>query len=219
MSLRRVRVAGKRRRARRPHRRAALLLGLTGSVAMGKSTAAALLRGLGIPVFDADASVHTLMGPKGRATAAIARHFPTAVNAAGVDRKALGAQVFGDPKALAALEAIIHPLVQRERMRFLARAGRKKVIAFDIPLLFEGAGPAAYDAVLVVSAPAFLQRKRALARPGMTAEKFAGMRARQWSDAKKRQAADAVIPTSLGKRETLRRIKQFLALRTGRTKF
>lgn len=219
MCSKRVKVAGLRRRARRRARRRGLILGLTGSVAMGKSTAAQFLKSLGIPVFDADAAVHRMMGATGIATAEIAKRFPGVVGSRGVDRKALGAKVFADPKALAALEAIVHPLVQKERAAFLARAGRKKVVAFDIPLLFEGAGPDLYDAVVVVSAPEFLQRQRALARPGMTAEKLKAVRARQWPDSKKRQAADAIVPTSLGKRETLTRLKQFLTLRTGRTKF
>lgn len=219
MCSRRVNVAGKRRHMRRRTRRNGLVFGLTGSVAMGKSTTAHLLRSLGIAVFDADAAVHELMSAKGKATAVIAKRFPGVVTALGVDRKALGAKVFGDPKALDALEGIIHPLVQKERAAFLARTGRKKVVALDIPLLFEGAGADHMDGVIVVSAPEFLQRQRALARPGMTIEKLDALRARQWPDAKKRQAADAIIPTSLGKRETLRRLQQFLALRTGRTKF
>lgn len=219
MSSRRVKVAGKRRRSRRRTPARGLILGLTGSVAMGKSTVAQMLRSLGIPVFDADATVHALMGPRGKASALIAKKFPGVVGAGGVDRQRLGARVFANPAALKDLEAIVHPLVQKERAVFLARAGRKKVVALDIPLLFEGSGPAHMDAVLVVSAPDFLQRQRALARPGMTVDKLNAVRARQWPDSKKRQAADAILPTSLGKRETLRRLKQFLTLWTGRSKF
>ena len=176
---------------------------------MGKSTVAALLKSLGIPVFDADAAVHRLMGAHGKATRAVAKRFPDAVGAKGVDRKILGAKVFGDARALADLEAIVHPLVQNERRHFLTHA-RRPVVALDIPLLFEGNAHHIYDAVVVVSAPAFLQRQRALARPAMTPERLAGILARQWPDARKRAAADAVIPSGLGKRETLRRLKQFL---------
>jgi dephospho-CoA kinase len=181
---------------------------------MGKSTAAGFLKGLGIPVFDADAAVHGHMGPKGKATQAIAQHFPDTVGPRGVDRKALGARVFGDRAALQALERIVHPLVGEDRTKFLARAAqaRRPIVAIDVPLLFEGRGPDEYDAVVVVSAPAFLQRQRALARPGMTAERLSGILARQWSDVRKRRHADAVIPTGLGKRETLRRLRQFLTL-------
>ena len=212
MSLRRVKLTRPRRRSRRG--RAGLVIGLTGSIAMGKSTAATFLKRLGIPVFDADAAVHSHMKPGGKATRAIAARFPGTVGPKGVDRKALGALVFGDKDALRDLERITHPLVSADRSRFLAHAAiaRRPIVAIDVPLLFEGAGPRAYDAVIVVSAPAFLQRQRALARPGMTPARLAGTLARQWPDARKRRYADAVIPTGLGKRETLRRLRQFLTL-------
>jgi dephospho-CoA kinase len=185
---------------------------------MGKSTAAALLRDLGVPVFDADAAVHDLLGAKGKAFKAVVARFPGAGGPKGIDRKAVGAKVFADPKALRDLEAILHPLVRFEREQFLRRAklGREEVVALDIALLFECCGQNMVDAVVVISAPAFLQRQRAMARPAMTAERFEGILARQWPDARKRAAADVVIPSSLGKRETLRRLKIMLTLVAGR---
>ena len=200
-----------RRRSPR-HRRPPLVVGLTGSIAMGKSTAAAAARFLKIPVFDSDAVVHRLLGPNGAATKQIAKKFPQVVNEKGVDRAALGNIVFADKAALRELEAITHPLVRRERERFfqLIRAHRKPLIIDDIPLLFEASRERAFDYVVVVSAPAFLQRQRALRRPGMTASKLEGVLARQVPDHLKRFRADIVIPSGLGKRETLQRIRRFL---------
>lgn len=209
---------------RRRQRRAIdkpVTLGLTGSIAMGKSTAAAFLRYLGLPVFDADATVHKLLGPNGAALGPLAGRFPGLVGVAGVDRAKMGALVFADPKALADLEGIVHPLVHKARRRFIraAAARRVPVVALDVPLLFEGKYHRDYDLVAVVTAPAFLQKQRALRRPGMTAQKFKGVLARQMSDARKRALADAIIPTGAGKRETLRRLKQLLRVaRTGRKK-
>ena len=200
-----------RRRSRR-HRRPPLVVGLTGSIAMGKSTAAAAARFLKIPVFDSDAVVHRLLGPKGLATKQIAKIFPKVVSENGVDRTALGNIVFVDKAALRDLEAITHPLIRRERLRFfqLVRAHRKSLVIDDIPLLFEGSRERAFDFVIVVSAPAFLQRQRALRRAGMTESKLAGILARQVPDHVKRFHADVVIPSGLGKRETLQRIRRFL---------
>ena len=202
------------------HRGPSLVIGLTGSVAMGKSTIAAFFKHLGIPVFDADHVVHLLLGPKGKALKAVAARFPGVVGVTGVDRKALGAQVFADSTALKDLEAIVHPLVRDDRQRFLQRAGlaRHPIVVLDIPLLFEGQTQAICDLVIVVSAPSFLQRQRALARPGMTPARLQSILARQWSDARKRAAADVVIPSGLGKRETLRRLKQTLKLLKARRK-
>lgn len=198
-----------------------VILGLTGSIAMGKSTAGAFLRHLGLPVFDADAVVHKLLGPSGAALGPLAARFPGLVGAAGVDRAKMGALVFADPTALADLEGILHPLVHRARGRFIRAAASRRapIVALDVPLLFEGKYHHDYDLVAVVTAPAFLQKQRALRRPGMTAQKFKGVLARQMSDAQKRARADAIIPTGLGKRETLRRLKQLLRVaRTGRKK-
>jgi dephospho-CoA kinase len=205
--------------SRRPpprQRRIFRTLGLTGSIAMGKSTAAAMLRRLGLPVIDADAAVHALLAPSGAAVVQVLARFPGVRGKdGGVDRTALGAQVFSDPTALKDLEAILHPMVSATRQRDLRRAGlrRARWLVLDVPLLLEGRGHRAADAVMVVSAPAFLQRQRALARPGMTAAKLAGVLARQMPDAEKRRRADIVIPTGLGKRETLRRIVRFLKVR------
>ncbi len=209
-----------RRIRKRRHNSQPLTLGLTGSIAMGKSTAAAFLRHLGLKVFDADAVVHTLLGPGGAALAPLALRFPGLVGPAGVDRGKMGALVFADRKALADLEAILHPLVDKARARFIRMAAlrRAPVVALDVPLLFEGRGRHGYDLVAVVSAPAFLQKQRALRRPGMTPEKFAGALARQMPDARKRAAADVVIPTGLGKRETLRRLRRLLTLARTRRK-
>jgi len=220
MSSRRVKIAGTRRGPRRARRRGPVLIGLTGSIAMGKSTTANFLKSLGVLVFDADASVHVFMGPKGKALAALKQRFPGVVGAQGVDRKALGALVFADRQALRDLEAIIHPLVREDRERFLknARLRRHPVVALDIPLLFEGKNHSAFDLVVVVSAPAFLQRQRALARPAMTPRRLEGILAQQWPDARKRAHADIIIPSGLGKRETLRRLKQFLKVRKLKTR-
>ncbi len=212
--MRRVKLTAGRRVLRHRRQRPTLVIGLTGSIAMGKSTAAALLKQLGIPVFDADAVVHRLLGPGGKALPAIAKRFPGVVGKGGVDRKALGAKVFADAGALKDLEAITHPLVGEARGHFLAQAGLRRdgIVALDVPLLFEGTTRHLYDAVVVVSAPAFLQRQRALARAAMTPARLKGILARQWPDARKRAQADAVIPSSLGKRETLRRLQQVLTL-------
>lgn len=179
------------------------VIGLTGSIAMGKSTTAAMLRRLGIPVHDADAAVHRLTAPKGRAVAAIAARFPGVVDETGaVDRRLLGPRVFKDPKELKALEAILHPLVKDEEKRFMQRQYREKrrLVVLDIPLLFETRGQGRCDAVWVVSAPRLLQTQRVLRRPGMTGDRLAAVRARQIPDAEKRRRADLVIPTGLGRR-------------------
>lgn len=199
---------------RRRHRGGPVTVGLTGSIAMGKSTAAGFLRHLRIPVFDADAVVHDLLGPGGEALGALEARFPDAVGPAGVDRAKMGALAFSDPRALADLERIVHPLVHKARRRFLRAAAlrRRPVVALDVPLLFEGGDLSPYDLVAVVSAPGFLQKQRALRRPGMTAEKLDGILDRQISDYRKRRLADTVIPSGLGRHETLRRLKRMLKL-------
>ena len=148
------------------------ILGLTGSIGMGKSAVAAMFRGLGVPVFDADAAVHELQGPGGACIDPIERAFPGTTGPAGVDRQKLGAAVFGNPAALRQLELIVHPEVAELRRTFLADNAAAPLIVFDIPLLFEKASSHGLDAVLVVSAPAAMQRERVLVRPGMTPEKF-----------------------------------------------
>jgi dephospho-CoA kinase len=164
------------------------ILGLTGGIAMGKSTAARQLRRLGLPLHDADAAIHRLYGPRGAALAAVARRFPEAIVDGRVDRQKLGQLVFGKPEALKALERILHPLVRRETLAFLQRQARRRrpLAVLDIPLLFETGGEAFCDYVVTVSAPAFLQRQRALARRGMTPAKLAAILARQTPDSEKR---------------------------------
>lgn len=190
------------------------VLGLTGSIGMGKSTAAAALRREGVPVHDADAAVHRLLGRGGAAVAAVEAAFPGVTGDGAVDRQALGRRVFGDPAALARLEAILHPLVQRATRRFLARArrARRPLAVLDIPLLFETGGDRRCDAVIVVSAPRFVQRARVLKRRGMTPDRLAGIEGRQMPDAQKRRRADVVVPTGLDRRTALRALRQVLKL-------
>ncbi len=198
------------------------VLGLTGCIGMGKSAAARALRRLGVPVHDADAAVHRLMGPGGGAVAAVGRAFPGIVADGAVDRAALGRRVFDNPAALARLEAILHPLVQRSEQRFLrgASARREPVAVLDIPLLFETSGERRCDAVIVVSAPRFVQEARVLRRKGMTAARLLAVRARQMPDAEKRRRADFVVRTGLDKRTTLRRLAAIVRVMTepGRTR-
>ncbi len=181
---------------------APFVLGLTGSIGMGKSAVAAMLRDLGVPVFDADAAVHALQGPDGALLAPIEAAFPGTTGPGGVDRGKLGSAVFGDKAALARLEAIVHPAVGALRAEFLAATVGAPLIVFDIPLLFEKGSANQVDAVAVVSAPAAMQRARVLARAGMTPEKFAQILALQVPDAQKRARADHVIDTGTSLVET-----------------
>ncbi|WP_198369041.1 dephospho-CoA kinase [Roseomonas rosulenta] len=178
-----------------------IILGLTGGIGMGKSTATATLRRLRIPVFDADATVHRLQARGGRAVAAIAATFPGSVPDGRVDREALRRAVLSDAAALKRLEAIVWPLVRDEERRFLARSrrGGARVVVLDVPLLFENAGEARVDQVIVVSAPLAVQRARVLRRPGMTADRFAAIHARQMPDGQKRRRADHVVRTGLSR--------------------
>ena len=172
-----------------------LTIGLTGSIGMGKSTVAAMFADAGVPVFDADAAVHRLQDAGGRVVAAIEAAFPGTTGPAGVDRARLGAAVLGDDAAMVRLEAIVHPAVGEERARFLADNAAAPLVVFDIPLLFETGGDQLVDRVVVVIADAAVQHARVLARPGMTAQKFAAIRARQTPDDVKRARADYVIAT------------------------
>ena len=171
------------------------VLGLTGSIGMGKSTVAGMLRDLDVPVFDADATVHALQGPDGALLPRIEAAFPGSTGPRGVDRPKLGAMVFGDPARLAQLEAIVHPAVAEIRRTFLRDHADRPLVVLDIPLLFEKGGAPGIDAVAVVSAPAEVQRARVLARPGMTEDKFAQILALQVPDAEKRARADFVLDT------------------------
>lgn len=175
------------------------VLGLTGSIGMGKSATAALFAQRGVPVHDADAAVHTLYGPGGAAAEAIGREFLGTLDAqGGVDRAALREAVLGDAARLKRLEALVHPLVRRESEAFLARNAEAPLVVLDIPLLYETGGEGRCDAVAVVSAPAAIQRERVLARPGMTEAAFAAILAKQMPDAEKRARADYVIDTGSG---------------------
>ena len=191
------------------------ILGLTGSIGMGKSAVAAMFRGLGVPVFDADAAVHELQGPGGACIDPIERAFPGTTGPAGVDRQKLGAAVFGNPAALRQLELIVHPEVAELRRTFLADNAAAPLIVFDIPLLFEKTGNHGLNAVLVVSAPAAMQRERVLARPGMTPEKFEQILKLQISDAKKRARADHVIDTGVSLAETRHAVQRLVHAITG----
>jgi len=188
------------------------VIGLTGSIGMGKTTVAQLFRRRGVPVYDADRAVHGLSAKGGRAVAAIDRAFPGVVAEGAVDRGKLGALVFKDAKALKKLEAILHPLVAEERQAFLRRmrGRRERTVVLDIPLLFETGNDALADLIVVVSAPAFLQTERVMKRPGMTAEKLTGILSHQMPDCEKRRRADLVVRTGAGKRAALRQIDRLL---------
>ncbi|MCP1470109.1 dephospho-CoA kinase [Sphingobium sp. OAS761] len=195
------------------------IYGLTGSIGMGKSAVAAMLRRQGVPLFDADAAVHRLQGPGGMLLPAIEARFPGTTGSAGVDRQKLGAAVFGNPQDRRALEAIVHPAVKRERNRFLRRYRSRRFVILDIPLLFETGGQAWLDGVIVVTAPAWKQRKRVLARPGMTAAKFRQILDLQTPDAEKRRRADHMIDTGTtfdATRAQVRRLVACLGAKTGR---
>lgn len=196
-----------------------IIIGLSGSIGMGKSTASAMFRRMGIPVYDSDASVHVVLGKGGAAVRPIDAAFPGVVVDGAVDRDALGKRVFGDDAALKTLESIVHPLVRARQDNFLKRcaAQRRPLVVLDIPLLFEVRLDIRCDVLVVVSAPPFIQAARVLARPGMTAEKFDGILARQMPDAEKRWRADFVVPSGRGKAETLRRLTQIARLSRNRT--
>jgi len=189
------------------------ILGLTGSIGMGKSTAANMLRRLGVPVHDADAVVHRLLAMDPDVRAEIAARFPDAVDGETVDRQALGAAVFADPAARKDLEAILHPRVRASAKRFLRRhaLAAAPLVVLDIPLLYETGGETNVDAVLVVTAPRFLQARRVLSRPGMSVERLNGILASQVSDDEKRRRADYVVETGLGKAYTYRRLQRLVA--------
>jgi dephospho-CoA kinase len=202
------------------------VIGLTGSIGMGKSTAVHLLRRMRVPVHDADAAVHRLLGPGGPAVRAVGRAFPGVVRNGAVDRLKLGAKVFapGSQRLLERLEAVLHPLVSRETQRWLATQARRRapVVVLDVPLLYERTVPASYDSVVVVSASPTLQRQRVLRRPGMTTTKFADILARQMPDGEKRRLADATVigalgyrTTGTGLRQALRRLRRRRAWRPG----
>ncbi|HMI39650.1 MAG TPA: dephospho-CoA kinase [Sphingomicrobium sp.] len=186
-------------------------IALTGSIGMGKSTVAKMFAKRGVAVFDADAEVRKLQGLDGALVDAIETRFPGTTGPQGVDREALGERALGDPDELAALEAIVHPAVHAARARFLLDHEAAPATLFDIPLLFETGGNEAFDTVVVVSAPADVQRERVLKRPGMTADKFDSIIARQMPDAEKRARADFVIDTGGPVEATERQVDAILA--------
>ena len=191
------------------------ILGLTGSIGMGKSAVAAMFRGLGVPVFDADAAVHELQGPGGTLLPAIEAAFPGTTGPTGVDRTRLGAAVFGNAEALERLEGIVHPAVGAMRKSFFVEHAHAPLVVLDIPLLFEKGGSEQVDAVVVVSAPAKAQRERVLARPGMTVEKFGQILKLQVPDAAKRARADYVIDTGTSLAETRHAVQDLVHRLTG----
>ncbi len=191
-----------------------ILLGLTGSIGMGKTETAKMFRSLGVPVWDADAAVHALYAKGGAAVAPIGAAFPGVVVDGAVDRAALTRAIAGDAAAWKRLEQIVHPLVGAGQAAFLAdaRAGGHGLVVLDIPLLFETGGERRVDYVAVVSAPADLQRARVLERPGMTAAKLDEILSKQVPDADKRARADFVVPTDQGLEHALRHVREIVRL-------
>jgi dephospho-CoA kinase len=194
------------------------ILGLTGSIGMGKSTTARLFAEAGAPVSDADAAIHELYAPGGAAVAPIEAAFPGVVAGGAVDRARLGARVLGDPEALRRLESITHPLLVQHRAGFLRASAESgaPVAVLDVPLLFETGGERLTHAVAVVTAPTEAQRARVLARPGMTEAKLDAILARQTPDAEKRARADFVIDTSAGLDPVRAEVKRILSLLSDR---
>ncbi len=186
------------------------VLGLTGSIGMGKSAVAAMFRAENIPVFDADAEVHRRQGPNGELLPAIEAAFPGTTGPLGVDRARLGAAVFDNPTALARLEAIVHPAVSKARTEFVKAHAEAPLIVFDIPLLFEKGGWQQVDAIAVVSAPATVQRDRVLARSGMTPARFESILRLQVPDAEKRARADYVIDTGVSLEGTFQAVRELV---------
>ncbi len=186
------------------------IIGLTGSIGMGKSTVAQMFVDEGVPLFDADAAVHELQGPDGALVEEIEALFPGTTNSQGVDRQKLGAAVLGDPGAMQKLEKLIHPAVGEMRIAFLEENRHRPMILFDIPLLFEKSGAQGIDHIVVVSAGEDHQRDRVLARPGMTEERFSHIKALQMPDAEKREKADSVIDTSLPHAETRQQVQKLV---------
>ena len=193
----------------------AFRLGLTGSIGMGKSTTAAMFRDAGLPVWDADATVHRLYAKDGAAVAPLAALYPEAISEQGVDRSALKARITGDPDALTRIEAIVHPLVAADRAEFAAKTV-SDIAVFDIPLLFENGYDRQMDATLLVTARPDLQRARVLARPGMTVDQFNLILSRQMPDAEKRARADVVIET-LTLDDTRRAVQNLIFDMTGKS--
>jgi dephospho-CoA kinase len=198
-------------RSKRPAKRP-LIIGLTGSIGMGKSAVAKMFEDEGVPVFDADATVHRMQGPGGALLSQIESAFPGAIGPQGVDRAVLGSIVLHDKDQLAKLESIIHPAVAAERAVFLDTHAKEDIVVFDIPLLFEKGGAKNVDVIVVVSAPAGVQRTRVLARPGMTESKFENILKLQMPDKEKRELADHVIDTGASLAQTGANIQKLVRL-------
>jgi len=192
------------------HEQRPLILGLTGSIAMGKSTVAGMFEALGVPVFDADHEVRIMQGPGGALLPQIEAAFPGSTGPEGVNRKKLGDLVFGDRDQLAKLETLVHPAVAEARETFLYRYANAPLVVFDIPLLYEKGGEKDVDKVAVVSAPPEVQRARVLARDGMTEEKFEHILGLQLPDAAKRSRADFVIDTGAPLEETQKAVEELV---------
>lgn len=192
-----------------------IVVGLTGSIGMGKSTTAGMFRDAGVPVHDSDEAVHRVYA--GAAVPLVEAAFPGVVVDGAVDRERLSAAVLGKPDALRRLETIVHPLVRADADAFLARnrAAGAPIAVLDIPLLFETGGEDRVDRIVVVTADAAIQRQRVLARPGMTGEKFAAILSRQTPDAEKRRRADFVIDTGLGMEPARARVGEIIAALSG----
>ncbi len=194
-----------------------LIVGLTGSIGMGKTTAAANFRRLGIPVHDSDRAVHRVLhgrSPEGRA---VERAFPGVLKGDRIDRVELGKRVFDDSAALKRLERILHPAVRRSQRRFLEAQARRRAwaVVLDIPLLFEGGRGKRFDAVITVTAPASVQRQRVLRRPGMSEARFRSIVNRQMPDAEKKKRSDFVVQTGLGRAHSLRQIRKIVRVLRG----
>ena len=189
-----------------------IVLGVTGSIAMGKSTVSTMLSRMNNPIHDADKTVHNLMNANGKAYHEIAKRFPRVVEFNSVDRIKLGREVFGNSEKLKQLENILHPLVREARDSFIRQQNRYKsrLVILDVPLLYETGSDKHCHKVLVVSAPYFIQRQRVLARQGMTQTKFHDILRRQLPDHEKRRRADFIVPTGLGKAYTYRLLKRLM---------
>lgn len=195
-----------------------IIIGLTGSIGMGKSVATSMLRDMGIPVHCSDEAVHALLGPKGGAVDLVDAAFPGVLNKKdrSIDRRALGQKIFGHDENRKKLEALIHPLVVESQARFIADHARLHtgIVVLDIPLLYETGAEQRVDKVIVVSAPAFIQRQRVLARPHMTEEKFTAILATQMPDIEKRRRADYIVETGIGMAATRRDLEKIITTLT-----
>ena len=196
-----------------------IVIGLTGSIGMGKSTAAAMLQQLGVPVYESDADVHELLGPEGGARMAVAAAFPYYEHPEIYDKKTknikrqeLGEIVFKDDEKRETLESILHPLVREAQKKFILKNKKmgQKIVALDVPLLFETGGDEFVDVTIVVSAPFHIQEKRVLARTGMNEQKFHAILARQMPDAEKCERADYVVHSGLGRAEMMKELKKII---------